>query len=220
MIIIISYFSNVFSLLVEDILDKLECEAEDDPSSEEEDYDNDTGKGLGDEKEEKREKEKGGRDHAFIEEMGLDEEEGETELQEGETELEEQVTELEDVETEIEEGEEDFDDSFRDPDYQVAKNQVLSSSDDDLDLELKEGFMSGEKRKAGPSGSQAGTRLEAGLGLGRAGGVVDAAEARGPGGNSPRADPLGAGALGAPRPGASATAVTHPPPGLVRAGGG
>ena len=191
MIIIIFYFSNVFSLLVEDILDELEAEAEDDPSTDEEDYDNDTGKGLGDKK---GEKEKGG--HALIEEMGLDEEEG--------------VTELEDVE-----GEDKFDDSFRDPDYQVAKNQVLSSSDDGSDLELEEGFMAGEKRKR-----KSGPITGLGLGLGRAGGVVGAAEARGLGGSSPHADPLAAGALGAPRPGASATAVTHPPPGLVRAGGG
>ena len=162
MIIIISYFSNVFSgLLVEDILDELEAEAEANDEDDEEDYD---------EKEEKGEKEKGG--HTEIEEMGLEE-----------MGLDEEVTD-------------EFDDSFRDPDYQVAKNQVLSSSDDDLDLKLEEGFMSGEKRKrkAGPSGSQAGTRLEAGLGLGQAGGVVDAAEARGPGGSSPHADPLAVGA--------------------------
>ena len=76
-----------------------------------------------------------GGDKTFIDEMGLDDSEGE-----GDLELEE------------------LDDSFRDPDYrEEARDQVISSSDEDMEAEMLEGlFLSGGKgsRKGGKKGEK------------------------------------------------------------------
>ena len=126
---------HVFSLLCEDILDKLEEEVEDEPSSEEDE--DEVGEKVVGGQEKVVERRGGDNDDSFIREMGLDKSEGEGEM---ELELEE------------------LDDSFADPDYtEEVTKQVLSSSDEDLELEDMLGL--GQGRKGG-------TGKKRGLGMG------------------------------------------------------